>query len=189
MNARMDPASSKLLREVLRLADAVREAHLERLEKTGLTDFDRRLLERLQSARRPVSPQRLARPLLCPSVEVERRLRVLQARTWVAEVAPTGRDTVAFELCAAGRRALAQVGELERPFETALECAVTDADLRAATSLLRVARGRLQNGRQPRRRVRGRGAGDADDLDRPRRTEGASGGSAARPDVAGAARA
>ena len=166
----MKPMSlSKLLEEARTLSDAARDAHVERLESAEVTALDRRLLDLLESAPRPVSSRRLAGPLLRTASEVESRLRMLQERAWVRQVAPKGSGPAAFELAALGRRRLASLRQCEREFETALESALDADEVRAAISLLRTVRIRLQGGDQPRRRARGRDVEATGDFERPRR--------------------
>jgi DNA-binding MarR family transcriptional regulator len=161
---------ARLLQESRRLNDAAREARAQWLEDAGMTALELRLLDWLESAGSPLSPRHLARPLLRTASEIEGRLRAMQARAWVAEVARNGRRPAAFEICPAGRRALASFRLVERGFDTAFGSGLGEAELRAAVSLLCRVRGRLQSGRQRRRRARGRGAAVAGEFDRPRRT-------------------
>lgn len=166
---------STLFEEVRRLAEAAQDARAERLEAAGVTALERRLLELLESARGPVAPLDLARPLLCRVSEVEDRLQALQDRGWVVESAATGRVPARFELGLAGQRAVVRLRRVERQLEAALECVLADEDVRATSSLLRAVRRRLQGDRQLRRRPRDRGATLAGDFERPRRTSGAGG--------------
>jgi DNA-binding MarR family transcriptional regulator len=161
----------RLLQEARRLDHAAHEARVQWLEDAGMSALELRLLDRLEAAGTPVSPRRLARPLLRTASEIEARLRAMQARAWVTEVR-VGRRPVAFELCPAGRRALASFRLVEQQFDAALEGALGEPQLGVAVSLLCAVRGRLQGGRQRRRRPRARGAAVAVDFERPRRTSG-----------------
>jgi DNA-binding MarR family transcriptional regulator len=163
---------ARLLQESRKLNDAAHEERAQWLEDAGATALELRLLDLLESAGGPVSPRRLARPLLRTASEIEGRLRAMQGRAWVTEVTGTGRAPAAFEVCTAGRRALASFRLAEHGCDTEVEGGLGEAELRAAVSLLRAVRGRLQSGRQRRRRARGRGAGAAGEFDRPRRTTG-----------------
>ena len=162
----------RLLQESRRLSEAAHETRAQWLDDAGVTALDLLLLDRLEAAGGPVSPRQLARPLLRTASEIEDHLRAMQGRAWVVEVTRNDRRPAAFEVCPAGRRALASFRLAEHGFDTALEGGLGEAELRAAVSLLCTVRGRLQSGRQRRRRARGRGAAVAGELDRPRRTRG-----------------
>jgi hypothetical protein len=160
---------AKLLQEVQQLADAVRDAHAERLEESGLTALDRRLLGLLETAGRPVTTHRVARRLLRPESEVDAHLRALRQRGWIAAATASGRHGNALELCPAGRRQLEASRRAERELEAALERDLDAARMRATVLLLRAVRGRLQGARQRPGRAGRRGTAVAAEPDRPRR--------------------
>jgi DNA-binding MarR family transcriptional regulator len=159
---------ARLLQESRRLSDAAHDARVEWLAAAGSTALELRLLDRLDSAGGPASPHRLARPLLCTVSDLEGPLHAMQRRAWVAEVPATRGRPAAFEIRPLGRRVLASFRLAERELGAALECVLDEQELRAAVSVLCAVRGKLQ-GRQRRRRPRGRGATGRADFDRPRR--------------------
>ncbi|HXW10258.1 MAG TPA: hypothetical protein VD737_06565 [Steroidobacteraceae bacterium] len=158
---------ARLLQESRRLSDAAHDARVEWLADAGATALELRLLDRLESAGGPASPRRLARPLLCTVSDVEGPLRAMERRAWIAEVPVARGGPPAFEIRPLGRRALASFRLAERELGAALERVLDEQELRAALSVLAAVRGRLQ-GRQRRRRTRGRGATGRADFDRPR---------------------
>ena len=171
-------ALAQLMQEVQRLADAVRDARAEHLAERGVGAFDRRLLGLLESAGRPVTTHRLARRLLCPVSDVNERLRSLRERGWVAEAPMQRGHRATVELCPVGRRELEALRRAERQSEAVLDAAFDESTVRAATALLRAARGRLQGGRQRRGRARRRAVVVSAEPDRPRRALATGAGSA-----------
>jgi DNA-binding MarR family transcriptional regulator len=153
---------TELLQEVRRLSEAAHDARAERLAHSGLAVFERRLLELLHGA--PLSPQRLARSLLCPSSEVEAALVALRRRGWIDDVRSKDESPPAVSLSPAGRQALSSARQFERGLDAALESALNLDDLRGVIEVLRTVRRRLDGTHHARRRLlRPRGASGFED--------------------------